>query len=130
MSNIFQHSFAALQSHLIEFTERLHAAEVEKRNLRHNEAALKSKLDQLNAYRGWLQLFYNFSPYFMWDGRRWMWCMLECRSVGGRQRIDAGPSIAGRSNRTQCRRFHVSSLLCWPGLKSWTWTRHSLHASA
>ena len=45
-----QHSFSTLQSHLIEFTKRLHAAEVEKRDLRHHEASLKSDVERLNAH--------------------------------------------------------------------------------
>ncbi|CAK8694709.1 unnamed protein product [Clavelina lepadiformis] len=48
--NLFsvEHSFSALQRHLLTFTERLHAAEVEKRSLRNNELNLRTSLEQLN----------------------------------------------------------------------------------
>ena len=50
-SAVSQETFVELQNHLIEFTERLHAAEVEKRDLRHNEAALKREVEKLNSFK-------------------------------------------------------------------------------
>nr|CAB3228261.1 coiled-coil domain-containing protein 171-like [Phallusia mammillata] len=48
--NLFsvEYSFSALRRHLLTFTERLHAAEVEKRKLRNVETKLKGEIEQLN----------------------------------------------------------------------------------
>ena len=48
----FQASFSALQSHLIHFTERLHATEVEKRDLRHNEVGLRKTIEEMSELKG------------------------------------------------------------------------------
>ncbi|XP_078484807.1 coiled-coil domain-containing protein 171-like [Ciona intestinalis] len=51
--NLFsvEHSFSALQRHLLGFTERLHSGELEKRNLRNEQGKLRSKIDKLKNYK-------------------------------------------------------------------------------
>nr|XP_039271478.1 coiled-coil domain-containing protein 171-like isoform X1 [Styela clava] len=51
-----ENSLAILQRHLLNFTERLHATEVEKRNLRSNETKLKSHIQHLTKNKTDLEI--------------------------------------------------------------------------
>jgi len=55
--NVFssENSISCLQSHLLTFTSRLHAAEVEKRNLRNGEVRLRMSMDKLKDKKNELE---------------------------------------------------------------------------